>query len=589
MMSHSRRSTGDPVPRRVLACLTCAAVVGAGPMLAPAPFTTAAAAAASPRCGPSPAVTPFTDEVRQPPVAAPDAENHYTLTVGVHNTHKFSSAWGATRTLGYSTVNATVDYLGPTIVTQKNRPIKVRIVNKLPAAGTPVFPFDPPDANTITTHRHGGLQSVASDGVPGPYGVEVPPDGSETQDYPNDQAAAPLWYHDHADARNSYHVYEGLAGLAPNTDELEPSFGLPRGAFAKAYVLQDKSFNADHSLCYTHADPEFFGDLPVINGTIAPKQTVEPRRYSVTLVNGSDSRFYRLSLQQAGGSHSAPPKMTVVGNDEGYLRHPAPISDLLISPGERYKVVIDFTGHERQQWVLANDAPAPYPGPNAAPLVPRLMRFDVDFGVTSPDRSRVPATIRETNNGESPADILAKARLRTVQAGESAPGVPQIGDRNQLLDYVDPPTETPQLGSTEVWAMRNHSPDAHPFHEHLVELRLLGRWHVGQWDAVGRPVPGTVGPFQPANAYESGPKDTFVSPPDYISAWVGTYTIPGTSVWHCHILSHEDGASTDGTIEMMRPLAVGSAPQLRLPRVRDLKRLDQLVRLPKHDAGPSLP
>ncbi|WP_179022870.1 multicopper oxidase family protein [Streptomyces sp. IMTB 2501] len=524
-------------------------------------------------------MTPFTDQVRQPPVAAPDAENHYTVTVGVHNTHRFSSAWGPTKTLGYSTANAIVDYLGPTIVTQQHRPIKVRFINNLPAAGTAVFPFDQPN-NTITTHRHGGLQSVASDGPPLPNGVEVPPGGSQTQDYPNNQAAAPLWYHDHADAHASYHVYEGLAGLAPNTDKLESSFGLPLGDFAKSYVLQDKSFNADYSLCYTHADPEFFGDRPVINGTIAPKQNVEPRRYTFTLVNGSDSRFYHLSLRQVAGSASAAPTMIVVGNDEGYLLHPARVSDLLIAPGERYQAVVDFTSHNGQQWVLANDASAPYPGPDTAPLIPELMRFDVCSEVTSPDHSRVPKTIREANNAEPLASKLAQARLRTVQAGENTPGVTQMGDKNQLLNYFDPPTETPQLGSTEVWAMRNHSPDAHPFHEHIAELRLIGRWHVGQPDTTGKPVPGTIGPFEPAAAYESGPKDTFVSPPDYITAWVGKYTIPGISVWHCHILSHEDGSSTGGTIEMMRPLAVGSKPQVQLPRVLTQERLDQLVRQP---------
>lgn len=569
-------------------------VVGAGSLMAVGPFAATALAAPITSCGPSPAATPFIDNVQQPPVAAPDGFQHrdghgddhrdgsrYTLTVDVHNTHKFSSEWGTTQTLGYSTANATVDYLGPTIVTREGHPIKVRVVNNLPAAGTPVFPFDQPNNNnTITTHRHGGLQAVESDGVPAPNGVEVPPGGSQTNHYPNDQAAAPLWYHDHADAQDSYHVYEGLAGLAPNTDKREPSFGLPRGDFAKSYVLQDKSFNADYSLCYTHADPEFFGDLPVINGTIAPKQDVEPRRYTFTLVNGSDSRFYHLSLQQVAGTPSTAPAMTVVGNDEGYLLHPAPVSDLLISPGERYRVVVDFTGHNSQKWVLANDAPAPYPGPNAAPLIPQLMRFDVGSSVTSPDHSRVPKKIQETNNSESLARKLKEARLRTVQAGENTPGVPQIGDKNQLLNYFDPPTETPQLGSTEVWAMRNHSPDAHPFHEHIVELQLVGRWHVGQWDANGKPVPGTIGPFQPAGAYESGPKDTFVSPPDYITAWVGTYTIPGTSVWHCHILSHEDGASTGGAIEMMRPLVVGKKPQHQLPRVSTLGRLDQLVRQP---------
>jgi spore coat protein A len=128
--------------------------------------------------------------------------------------------------------------------------------------------------------------------------------------------------------------------------------------------------------------------------------------------------------------------------------------------------------------------------------------------------------------------------------------------------------------------MRNHSPDAHPIHEHLVDLRLVGRWPVEQWgpqDAeTGNAIPLRVGAFQPPAAFESGPKDTFVAPKDFITVWVGRYTIGGKSVWHCHILSHEDGMP----IGMMRPLEVGKAPQTQLPLTGNLARLDRLLRQP---------
>jgi spore coat protein A len=294
-------------------------LVGVGPLAANALATNALAAEA---CGASPVPTFFTDEVQQPPVAAPDRTDHYTLTAH-RGTHKFSSLRPAVPSLGYSTANAKVDYLGPTIITRKDRPIDVTIVNALPKAGKPIFPFDQPnDSNAIVLHRHGGLQTADSDGAPG---QEIPPGHSRTNHYPNNQAAAPLWYHDHAQHLTSFNVYEGLAGFMPNTDALEPLFNLPAAAFAKAYVLQDKSFNEDYTLCYSHADPEFFGDLPVVNGTIAPKQTVQPRRCTFTFINGSDSRSYSLALKQVSGTASPAPKMTVVGNDSGYLLRPARI------------------------------------------------------------------------------------------------------------------------------------------------------------------------------------------------------------------------------------------------------------------------
>ena len=187
------------------------------------------------------------------------------------------------------------------------------------------------------------------------------------------------------------------------------------------------------------------------------------------------------------------------------------------------------------------------------------MKFVVNQPLTAPDRSSVPSVIPETNNLIPPAISLLTARLRTVTAGEIAPGMPLLGDAVALRDFMDPATETPQLGSTEAWAMRNYSPDTHPIHEHLVEL---------DWSGGGRRystmTPAqllSVGAFQPAGAFESGPKDTFVSPKNMITVWVGTYTIGGTSVWHCHILSHEDAFM----MEMMRPLVVGNAPQTQLP------------------------
>ncbi len=70
-----------------------------------------------------------------------------------------------------------------------------------------------------------------------------------------------------------------------------------------------------------------------------------------------------------------------------------------------------------------------------------------------------------------------------------------------------------------------------------------------------------------------------MSPPDTITAWVGKYTVgtgDTTSVWHCHILSHEDNVEHP----MMRPLQVGTAVQTQLPKVQSLGRLNALIRIP---------
>ncbi|WP_255922414.1 multicopper oxidase family protein [Streptomyces humicola] len=530
---------------------------------------------ADPECPASPPVPFFVDDAHQLPVAKPDGPHHYTFTAAVHYTHHFASSWPATKTLAYSTTNAHMDYLGPTIISREGRPVDLKLVNHLPPPGTPIFPTFPTtnNNNTLTLHHHGGLQDAESDGVPAPLALEIWPGHSYTYHFPNRQAAAPLFYHDHDDGNTGPHIFAGLLGYSPETDRKERSFGLPRGRFSKTYAFLDGAFDGNYQLCYGA-----FGDLPVVNGTIAPKQRVEPRRYLFTLLNESPARFYRLSLRQVSGAPSSPPRMTVVASDQGYLRHPVRLSHLLLAPGERYRIVVDFHHHGNQRWVLANDAPAPYPGPNNAPYIPQLMRFDVGPRSSSPDHSRIPETIKETNNGLPLHVKLRYARLRIVQAAEFALFNPMLGDKNQPLKYTEPATETPQQGSWEVWAIRNHSPDAHPIHLHLIDQpQLIGRWHVGQWTADGKPVPGTIGPYEPAPAFQSGPKDVFVSDPNYITAWVTKFPIKGTTVWHCHMAIHEDGLNSHGAIEMMRPLVIGHKAPKRLPRVGTVKRLNRLI------------
>jgi spore coat protein A len=84
-------------------------------------------------------------------------------------------------------------------------------------------------------------------------------------------------------------------------------------------------------------------------------------------------------------------------------------------------VVVDFTNKSSQQWVLANDAAAPYPGPNAAPLIPQLMRFDVAASTTIPDTSRIPETIWESNNAEPLGAKLQNVRFGRSNRGRARP------------------------------------------------------------------------------------------------------------------------------------------------------------------------
>ncbi len=73
-------------------------------------------------------------------------------------------------------------------------------------------------------HVHGAKAPPESDGYPEDWYV---PGQSRTYHYPNDQAAALLWYHDHAMGINRLNIYAGLFGLYVIRDAREQRARLP--------------------------------------------------------------------------------------------------------------------------------------------------------------------------------------------------------------------------------------------------------------------------------------------------------------------------------------------------------------------------
>lgn len=104
----------------------------------------------------------------------------------------------------------------------------------------------------------------------------------------------------------------------------------------------------------------------MVNGKSWPYQNVEPRRYRLRLLNGSNARFYNLAFID-GVLRSAP--IWQIGTDGGLLDAPVPIvypGRLLLAPGERADVIVDFTPFAGKTVTLTNNAKAPFPSGMAA-------------------------------------------------------------------------------------------------------------------------------------------------------------------------------------------------------------------------------
>jgi FtsP/CotA-like multicopper oxidase with cupredoxin domain len=118
--------------------------------------------------------------------------------------------------------------------------------------------------------------------------------------------------------------------------------------------------------------------------------------------------------------------------------------------------------------------------------------------------------------------------------------------------WMDPVTENPALGSTEMWEFYNTTGDAHPMHVHEVVFEVVNREGL-VLDPVTEEVVEPIqldGVVTPPEPWETGYKDTVIAYPGQVTRVRAQFNTPGQFVWHCHIVEHEDN-------EMMRPYRIG--------------------------------
>jgi FtsP/CotA-like multicopper oxidase with cupredoxin domain len=436
--------------------------------------------------------------------------------------------------------------------------------------------------------------------------------------YPNTNRASTLWYHDHTLGMTRLNVYAGPAGFyiirgGPNGDNavLDSRSGrsavLPGPApkendqfpSKKTYyeipmAIQDRSFNTDGSLFYPNTraffdeiagpyipdtdispiwNPEFFGNMMMVNGNTWPFHTVEQRRYRFRFLNGCQSRFLILDF-------SAIPEIEVwqIGNEGGFLAAPVNLTlvngnKLLMGLAERADVIVDFTNVSVGNYVLGNVGPdEPFgggiPGEDFDPSEPastgQVMQFRV-ISPLSPDLTTPPefltlpaiiplpsATVtRPLVLAEEPskffADAPAEAELGTIT------GDPNISASAwQAREWRQPVTENPSVGATEVWELYNTTADAHPIHIHEIVFEVMNRQAILINEAAKTVQVDTASEPTPPEPWETGFKDTVIAYPGQVTRVRAQFNTPGQFVWHCHILEHEDN-------EMMRPYRIGPA------------------------------
>jgi len=347
--------------------------------------------------------------------------------------------------------------------------------------------------------------------------------------YPNTQEAANIWFHDHILGMTRLNVYAGIAGAYVITEPGATNPALGPVTDLVPLVIQDRTFDTNGQLWFGDGGatpehpwwvPEFIGDVIVVNGAAWPKMKVEPKRYRFLFLNGSNARGYDLfNIIPTPAGNLPGPDIWVIGTDGGYLDAPSKVDysgageKLVLLPGERYEVIIDFTGFGGTNIEMRNTAGTPYPLGDPVTLggTDTIMQFEVKGKAKSPGVAYDPTTgdplrtdpiiplapiaatpnvlrqltLNEVDGILAPREaLLNNTKWHGYQivegGGTSHPNSVLPRSQNDFIEvnYNGVPTyysETPAEGSMEVWEIINITADAHPVHLHLIQFQVLGR------------------------------------------------------------------------------------------------------------------
>jgi FtsP/CotA-like multicopper oxidase with cupredoxin domain len=437
-------------------------------------------------------------------------------------------------------------YLGPIIRAQSGMKLRILFHNRL--------------AEKSVLHPHGLRVPVASDG--GPMQA-IDPGQTKIYEFEVIDRASPAWFHPHPMGRTAEQVVMGLAGLlyVSDPDEQKTVPGAASGENDLPVVIQDRQFDANNQFLYRpNMMWGYLGDRILVNGQPQAKFSLEPRGYRLRLLNGSNARTYKLAW-----SNAMP--LQVIGTDGGLLPEPVLKDYLMLMPGERADIWVDFSPLAGQQVILRSLAfqPGMMGGMMGGMGGGMGMMGGMGGGMGMMGMGSALA-----NGAEF--DIL------NVNVGRQASSAPALGafaplavryERGNVPNFDTPRPFTLSMGHMMTWMIngRVYQPDAVAADEKVgLNETMAWEWinaspiphcmhlHNAQFQVVARDATGAAAGYSSVNQglVDSGWKDTvLVWPGERVKIAVKFAPYSGMYMYHCHLLEHED-------MTMMRNFLIGA-------------------------------
>ncbi|MCB0094655.1 MAG: multicopper oxidase family protein [Caldilineaceae bacterium] len=439
-------------------------------------------------------------------------------------------------------------YLGPILRLHKGQKVRIHFQNELSEASI--------------IHWHGLLVPAEMDGHPK---YAVGPGESYIYEFEVKNQAGTYWFHPHSHGRAGEQTYKGLAGLFLVMDEDEQALDLPAGEYELPLVLQDRIFDAENQFVYqaetggasgtmggmNHGNMGGgmddmmtqmmgqLGDRILVNGHLDATLEVATRVYRLRLLNGSNARIYKLAW-----ADGAP--LTVIGTDDGLLERPVQKEYVTLAPGARVDLWADFSqdavGTERKLRSLS------FSGVEMGEMMGMMESSSLTQGIDLPILT-AHVVREEAEERTLPERLVAFEKLDPTAAKNSDnPRRIELSMQNMQwtlngrsfeMDAVAA-DEHAQLNELELWEFVNVPGQgmmadfmAHPMHIHGVHFQVVERQvdpaYLAGWDSVS------------AGYVDEGWRDTVLVMPGERVRVLLRFSEPGTFLYHCHNLEHEDG------------------------------------------------
>ncbi len=405
---------------------------------------------------------------------------------------------------------------GPTLFLHPGDLLQVTVDNQLDAV--------------TNLHVHG--LHVSPQGASDNVFLAIEPGTSFTYEYrlPPNHPPGVYWYHPHHHGMVAAQVFGGLYGAIIVQDKVSIPVSRER-----ILVISDITLDAAGRIPGPSPMDRVIGregTLVLVNGQTSPQMTATPStRERWRIVNACTSRYLRLRLDGQ--------QLQLLGMDSGRFPGPRDVQEVLLTPGNRADLLVTTRSGTSVLRTLPVDRGtadammgAMMGGNRSTPSATDLLTLEVTG--TNKERAAPAPVPRQPASRDLRSEPVTAHRELIFAMGM---GMGMGGGAGMMSFTIDGKAFDPtrvdtivQAGAIEEWTLTNTSPMDHPIHLHVWPMQLID---------------------------QSGPNDD-------VPFWQDIFNVParssikvripfedftGKTVYHCHILDHEDGGMM-GTIEV---------------------------------------